>query len=362
MFNAPQIELTQEILSRIAHIDEKKGYWQCFQKYVNIEKALSVQDTIQESADAAKERMGDPKSVDMSGYIMALNWIFTDYRVINISEKNIDKLYNLVQNKPASSKIEKNLSLSKPAIVETNDDFGSIFGSMSLYEDTPALSENTECCELDELIKWYNGAIKENTIHPIIATLIFSAEFLKMKVYPEANSRLSRLLTILLLLKSGYTYQLFHSLDALIDRNYDRYETEYKKAFENSKPDYESWVELFLSLLEKQSDVMFMAMTKINANLPAMAQSFDEEDEECPLCGLADDVQKPAKRCNYKELPVLQARIMKMFEKQETITISEAAKKTRANINTIKKHLAAMVCANLIEKHGKTRGCWYTAR
>lgn len=53
---------------------------------------------------------------------------------------------------------------------------------------------------------------------------------------------------------------------------------------------------------------------------------------------------------------------MKMFEKQETITISEVVKKTKANVNTVKKHLAAMVCANLIEKHGKTRGCWYTAR
>ena len=99
MFNAPNIEITEEILNKIAHIDEKKGYWQCFQNYVNIEKALSVQDTIQESADAAKDRLDDPKSVDMSGYIMALNWIFTDYRVINISEKNIDNSLSRIKAK-----------------------------------------------------------------------------------------------------------------------------------------------------------------------------------------------------------------------------------------------------------------------
>ncbi len=358
MFNAPNIEITEEILNKIAHIDEKKGYWQCFQNYVNIEKALSVQDTIQESADAAKDRLDDPKSVDMSGYIMALNWIFTDYRVINVSEKNIDKLYNLILNRPANSKIEKNLSGSKPAQESMDDDFGSIFGSMSLYEEAPA--QIADDCALDDLISWYNSSIKENLVHPIIAAGIFSAEFLKMKVYPEANSRLSRLLTILLLLKSGYTYQLFHSLDALIDRNYDSYEVEYKKAFEGSAPDYEGWISLFLGLLEKQSEVMFKAMTKINSNLPVYTQSLPED--ECPLCELADDAPKASKRSAYKDLPALQCKIMKMFEKQETVTISEVVKKTKANINTVKKHLAAMVCANLIEKHGKTRGCWYTAR
>ena len=358
MFNAPQIELTQDILSRVAHIDEKKGYWQCFQKYINIEKALSVQDTVQESADAAKERMDDPKTIDMSGYIMALNWVFTDYRVINISEKNIDKLYNLISNKPANSKIEKNFSAAKPVQGTQNDDFGSIFGSMSLYEESSAPAQNE--CALGDLIGWYNSTVKENALHPILATGVFVAEFLKLKVYPEANSRLSRLLTILLLLKSGYTYQLFHSLDALIDRNYDKYEIEYKKAFENSTPDYDSWIALFLSLLEKQADVMFMAMSKINANLPVFTQL--SEDEECPLCEIADDAPKSPKRKIYKDLPVLQCKIMKMFEKQDTITISEVVKKTKANINTVKKHLAAMVCADLIEKHGKTRGCWYTAR
>lgn len=358
MYNAPQIELTQGILNSISHIDEKKGYWQCFQKYVNIEKALSVQDTIQESAEAAKERMDDPKSVDMSGYIMALNWVFTDYRVINVSEKNIDKLYNLIQNKPANSRIEKNISSPTPAQDTSNDDFGSIFGSMSLYEETPAPAEDGKA--LEDLINWYNTSIKENTLHPIITAGIFAAEFLKFKVYPDANSRLSRLLTILLLLKSGYTYQLFHSLDALIDRNYDKYEIEYKKAFESSMPDYDSWIALFLSLLEKQADVMFMAMSKINANLPVFTQSHEED--ECLLCEIADDAPKPVKRKSHKDLPALQCKIMKMFEKQDTITISEVVKKTRANINTVKKHLAAMVCANLIEKHGKTRGCWYTAR
>ena len=106
---------------------------------------------------------------------------------------------------------------------------------------------------------------------------------------------------------------------------------------------------------------MSLAMSKINANLPVFTQ-FAEETEECPLCELADDATKPAKRRTYKELPALQCKIMKMFEKQETITISEVVKKTKANVNTVKKHLAAMVCANLIEKHGKTRGCWDTAR
>lgn len=359
MFNAPQIDLSQEILSSVARIDEKKGYWQCFQNYVNIEKAMSVQDTVQESAEAAKERMGGANSVDMSGYIMALNWVFTDYRVINLSEKNIDKLYNLIQNKPANAKIEKNIPQAKPAENTANEDFGSIFGSMSLYEEAPVAVQ--EDCALEDLISWYNAATKENTLHPLIAAGIFVAEFLKLKVYPEANSRLSRLLTILLLLKSGYTYQLFHSLDALIDRNYDKYEVEYEKAFKTSSPDYDGWIKLFLELLVKQAEVMSLAMSKINANLPVFTQ-FAEETEECPLCELADDAPKPAKRRTYKELPALQCKIMKMFEKQETITISEVVKKTKANVNTVKKHLAAMVCANLIEKHGKTRGCWYTAR
>ncbi len=44
------------------------------------------------------------------------------------------------------------------------------------------------------------------------------------------------------------------------------------------------------------------------------------------------------------------------------VTISDAVTLTGANRNTVKKHLAALVDANHLAKHGTGKGTWYAVR
>lgn len=373
MFKTPDIEINKEILTLISSIDERKGYWNCIQKFCDIEKNVSIQDTVKESANAVSKSLKYDEPIDMTGYMMSLNWIFADHSSIDLSEETIDKLYNMIENNPAASPIEKSYSLnSEVAPTENDDDFGSIFGGMSLYEDeAPKPVKNAKpLLSVKDLTDWANKELNSQKLHPILVTSTFVAAFLNLKAYPTANSRLSRILTVLLLLKSGYTYQLFHSLDVVIAKNYNAYEAVYENTLESSKIDYEYWNIEYIKLLEKQADIVSKAMDTIKFDTPInscnssegieLKDEDEDEDEECPLCALADEPVVINKKDALKELPVLQTKIIKMFSKQERITISEVVKTTKANLNTVKKHIAALVEKNLIEKHGKTRGAWYT--
>lgn len=391
MYKTPQIEINKEILVLISNIDETRGYWSCLQKFCNPEKHLSTQEAIKTSVTAVSKAMKYEIPTDMTGYLMAINWIFADYSSIDLSVDNIDKLYNMIENKPADSVPErKDFGIAQEEEEESESAFGSIFGGMSLYEeDEPIKAKKIKTgITLKELTEWANEEFESAKIHPLLITSIFIAEFLHSKFYPHANSRLSRILTELLMLKQGYTYAKYCSLDAAIDSEYGLYESAYECILNDEKVDYDFWNIVYLKMFEKQTDMLMQAVHNIRPDVsvpsseddcPLCALATDDETEEtvedcplcsiadstlstdeCPLCELADKPVITSDKDLYKKLPALQVKIMKMFNKTECITISEVVKSTKANLNTVKKHLAALVEKKLIEKHGKTRGAWYT--
>jgi len=54
-------------------------------------------------------------------------------------------------------------------------------------------------------------------------------------------------------------------------------------------------------------------------------------------------------------------QVLKLIEQHERLTAKEIQKIRGLNINTIKKILQKLIQNNLIVKHGKTKGTWYTA-
>ena len=59
-------------------------------------------------------------------------------------------------------------------------------------------------------------------------------------------------------------------------------------------------------------------------------------------------------------LPALSAAIITMLDEHERLTTTEIRQKTQANIHTIKKHVKELADWGLIQKHGSTKGAWYT--
>lgn len=57
-----------------------------------------------------------------------------------------------------------------------------------------------------ELLNWVNETIDDESLHSLIVVAIFAVVFLAIHPFQDGIGRLSRILTSLLLLKTGYTY------------------------------------------------------------------------------------------------------------------------------------------------------------
>ena len=91
----------------------------------------------------------------------------------------------------------------------------------------------------------------------------------------------------------------------------------------------EEWLRYFLKTLKKQKDVL--------------QKRLEEE-----------------KTVSLSEIPVLSGLILNLTLAHTKVTVSDVQKFTKANRNTIKKHLQALVQKGLLKKHGEKKGTWYT--
>lgn len=367
MYKTPKFEVTKEMLSLISKIDEIKGYWNCLAKFTDIKNEVSIQNTAKDSAEAVSLVLKYDEKTDMTGYLMALNWVFTDFDTIILSETIVDKLFNMIENLPPNTDIEKNYAPANT--VDDDDNFGSIFGSMSLYEDDSTDKNSTQKNSVQCLMEWAGKELLCKKTHPLLIACIVSAEILNMKIYPRANSRLSRILTLLIMLKAGYSYIPYHSLDKTIKEEYSLYETAYENAQEDSRVDFEFWNTVYLKILHRHALNIFDEIQEISPVCAVFIEDIAPNPKGCektkttgktPVKKSAQAKKSTDTLPKASELPPLQMKILKLFEKSERVTISDAVNSTKANVNTIKKHLAALNEKNFIEKHGKTRGAWYT--
>lgn len=74
-----------------------------------------------------------------------------------------------------------------------------------------------------EAIEWANEQFETRAIHPILVIANFIFEFLAIHPFTDGNGRISRALTNLLLLRAGYGYVPYVSLDLIIENAKDDY-------------------------------------------------------------------------------------------------------------------------------------------
>src|ERR1700719_2414715 len=74
-------------------------------------------------------------------------------------------------------------------------------------------------------------------------------KFLEIHPFQDGNGRLSRVLTTLLLLRAGYAYVPYSSLESVIEQSKDAYYLALRrtqKTTRTRKPDWQPWVLFFL--------------------------------------------------------------------------------------------------------------------
>jgi len=185
---------------------------------------------------------------------------------------------------------------------------------------------------MEELVAWTAKVIAESAMHPLLIIAVFNVVFLAIHPFQDGNGRLSRVLTTLLLLRAGYEYVPYASLESIVEQNKELYYKALRRTqatLKNDSPDWEPWTGFFLRCLKKQK-----------ANLAVKV-----EREKV----IIDD-----------SLPLLSIQILKLFEAHERLTIAQIVQLTGGNQNTLKVRLRELVNNGRLQRHGKARATWYS--
>ena len=97
----------------------------------------------------------------------------------------------------------------------------------------------------------YNDAINEG-VDPLILMPMFILDFLCIHPFNDGNGRMSRLLTLLLLYKSGYIVGKYISIEKLIEKSKDTYYEQLQASsygWHDNTNNYEPFVEYYLGVI-----------------------------------------------------------------------------------------------------------------
>jgi Fic family protein len=159
-----------------------------------------------------------PKNRDeqeIAGYRDVLGIIHENFDAIPITQNYILQMHKILyghMNNPVAGRtksVQNYISATYPdGHVET------LFTPLSPLETPEAL---------DRICEEYNRVIGNNELEPLIAIPIFIHDFLCIHPFNDGNGRMSRLLTTLLLYRSGFYIGRYISLEAKIAKNKDLY-------------------------------------------------------------------------------------------------------------------------------------------
>lgn len=345
IMDTPKLNILPKHIKLISEIDEFKGRWQAMSSLAPERLALLKHVATIESVgsstriegvkltDSEVERLFSGLSTtsfksrdeeEVAGYAEAMKLIFESYNEIPTDENHIKQLHKVLLR--YSSKDDRHRGEYKKfpnhveAYGENGSSLGVIFETASPF-DTPFL--------MAELIQWYDGESKKRELHPLLLIAIFLINFLAIHPFQDGNGRLSRILTTLMLLKSGYSYVPYTSLEKVIEDNKDQYYLALRRAQSTLHTDngkLNDWILFFLGSLKKQVSVM---ETKI-------------ETEKV-----------------INQLPPLSQEIIRIAGQHGKVVVRDAERITGANRNTIKAHIAELVRRGRLEKVGTGKGTWY---
>ena len=152
---------------------------------------------------------------EIAGYRDVLGIIHESFDAIPITQNYILQLHKILyshMNNPVAGKtkaVQNYISATYPdGHVET------LFTPLAPYETPEAL---------DRLCEEYNRVIGNAELEPLIAIPVFIHDFLCIHPFNDGNGRMSRLLTTLLLYRSGFYVGKYISLEAKIAQHKDLY-------------------------------------------------------------------------------------------------------------------------------------------
>ena len=340
---------TQQVIKRIAFIDSFKGKWiglevresiylkelkqiatiESIGSSTRIEGSTLTDEEVKKLIDSVKITSFKTRDEqEVFGYYEVLKLILESFDSIEIKENHIHHLHkSLLQ---VSSKDHSHRGNYKKLSNKVVANYPGGHQKIIFNTTEPFLVKG----EMESLILWTNNNFEKEELHPLLIIGTFVYEFLSIHPYQDGNGRLSRLLTTLLLLKEGYDFMQYASMEIEIEKR----KKEYYKALMGGQKNrgtkkeiINQWILFFLDTLE----------ATINK--------------------LEDRYDKIKNKKSY--LNERQREIVKFIEENEPVKISDITSSMKAYTSyTIKKDMKYLSDEGVIKKMGKARATIYVMK
>jgi Fic family protein len=350
----PDLQPTNEMLTLIAAIDEFKGEWRALgglgpetlrslRRIATIESAgsstriegakLSDGEVEKLMGSLGKQSFQSRDEQEVAGYAYVMESIQTAWADLRVSENILLQLHrDLLRYSDKDERHRghwKTLDNHVAAFDADGKEIGIVFETASPFE-TPMLME--------KLLGWHAKEEADPVLHPLLRIAVFKVVFLAIHPFQDGNGRLSRVLTNLMLLRAGYAYASYTSLESVIEHNTEGYYLALRRtqtSFGSATADWDPWILFFLRSLRSQIGRLRERL----AVSPTPVAALSVPDDLSPLAG----------------------RLLALLEARATLSVSEAADSLGANRNTLKDKFSELVQNGYAERRGKGRGAHYRA-
>lgn len=348
MIKNDNILINSEILNQIARIDRFNGVWEAKAvrlsvDQLNVMKRVATIESVGSSNRIEGNKLSnqeveelfsklDRKSFrsrdeeEIAGYADLINTIFDNFSEIPLTENYIKHLHKILLGH--SSKDERHRGEYKKdsnrvaAFDENGNEIGTVFETASAF-DTPRL--------MQELLTWTNATLEDRYFHPLITIGVFIVHFLAIHPFTDGNGRLSRGLTLLMLLRCRYAYVPYSSMESIVEASKDSYYRALRttqKTIWNDAVNYTPWLTYFVTALQRQVNVL-------------------------------EEKLKISAEQRISELSVTARRILSLFNAESELTMKEIIEKTELNSETVRKSVQGLVKKQLLVKFGVKKGASY---
>ena len=345
MIRHESLKITPEILRLIAELDEFKGAWRAFgtlapERLTALRRVASI-ESIGSSTRIEGSKLSDRdvekllshleiKSFDtrdeqeVAGYAEVMDLIFKSAAEITLTENHIQQLHRDLlhySEKDAYHRGKYKIHPNSVAAFEGGKQIGIVFETAPPFE-TPS--------RMREVVNWAKTELETRELHPLLVIAIFIVVFLAIHPFQDGNGRLSRILTTLLLLRAGYAYAPYSSLESVIEQHKENYYSALRQTqgtIDAEAPKWQPWVLFFLHALQQQ--------------MQQLAKKIDRE------------------RIILAILPELSVKIVEQAREHGRVTIGEMVALTGTNRNTLKQHFRRLTARGHLVQRGAGRGAWY---
>ncbi len=345
--NTKNLVIEPKMLDIVAELDEFKGAWRALstlaperlsalRRVATIESIgsstriegskLSDQDIEKMLSNVEIRSFETRDAQEVAGYAGVMETIFASWSVLPLTENHVRQLHrDLLRHSTKDERHRgdyKKLGNHIEAFDANGKSVGVVFQTASPF-DTPRL--------MAELVAWTTEALSNRTLHPLLVIAVFVVVFLQIHPFQDCNGRLSRALTTLLLLRAGYAYVPYSSLESVIEQSKDSYYLALRrtqKTTRSKRPDWQPWIMYFLRVLQQHKNRL----------------EFKVEREKKIL----------------GQLPELSLRIHELTKERGQVKVEDIIRATGAARGTVKDHLNQVIKNGYLVPHGEGKGTWYS--